>query len=79
MKEVSEMTKEILIYDKGDCVGQVEVDVATDDLVSTFTCLAEDGSPIYVVYLADMDYGILIPKELYCRIEAAVDERDEEE
>lgn len=73
------MTKEILIFDKGDCVGQVEVDVATDDLVSAFTCLAEDGSPIYVVYLADMDYGIVVTKELYCRIEKAMAEQDEED
>lgn len=73
------MTKEILIFDKGDCVGQVEVDVATDDLVSTFTCLAEDGSPIYIVYLADMDYGIVISKEIYCHIEKNIDARDEED
>lgn len=73
------MTKEILIFDKGDCVGRVEVDVATDDLVCAFTCLAEDGSPIYILYLADMDYGIVVTKALYCRIEAAVDERDEED
>lgn len=73
------MSKELLIFDKGKCVGMVDVDVATDDLVSTFTCLAEDGSPIYVVYLADMDYGILIPKKLYCRIEAAVDEQEEDD
>lgn len=73
------MAKEMLIYDKGKCIGMVDVEVETDDLICTFTCLAEDGSPIYVVYLADMDYGILIPKELYCRIEAAVDEREEEE
>lgn len=73
------MTKEILIFDKGNCVGQVEVDVATDDLVTAFTCLAEDGSPLYVLYLPDMEYGVVIPKETYCRIEKNVDERDEED
>jgi len=73
------MTKEILIFDKGDCVGQVEVDVATDDLISAFTCVAEDGSAIYVIFFADMEYGIAVPKDLYCRIEKAMGEQDEED
>lgn len=73
------MTKEILIFDKGDCVGQVEVEIAVEDLVSAFTCLTEDGSPLYVLYLPDMDYGVVIPKETYCRIEKNVDARDEED
>ena len=72
------MTKEILVYDKGECVGQVEIDAETDDLVSILTCINEDGSPLYVVYLGNMEYGIVVPKDLYCRIEEAVDEQDEE-
>lgn len=73
------MTKEILVFDKGTCVGQVEVEIAVEDLVSVFTCLTEDGSPLYVLYLLDMDYGIVISKEVYCRIEKNIDARDEEE
>lgn len=73
------MTKEILIFDKGECVGKVEADVATDDLVSAFTCIAEDGSPLYILYLPGMSYGIVISKETYCCIERSVDERDEED
>lgn len=73
------MTKEILIFDKGDYVGKVEVDVATDDLIRSFSCIAEDGSAIYVILFADMEYGVVIPKETYCRIEKAMAEQDEED
>lgn len=72
------MTKEILVFDKGTCVGQVEVEIAVEDFVVAFAVLTEDGSSLYVLYLPDMDYGIVISKEVYCHIEKNIDARDEE-
>jgi hypothetical protein len=72
------MKKEILVFDHDKCLGTIEVDVATDDLVSVFTGVDDNEAPIYICYFADMDYGISIPKSLYCRMNEALDAADAE-
>lgn len=72
------MKKEILVFNHDQCLGTIEVEVAEDDLVSVFTGVDDDGKPIYICYLPDMDYGIAISKEIYCRMNEAIDAAEED-
>lgn len=65
--------KEITIFDHDKCVGVVEVELEDDDLVSVFTALDADENPIYVLCVPDMGYGIVISKEIYCRMNESLD------
>jgi len=73
------MKKEILVFDHDKCLGTIEVELAVDDLVSVFTGVDDDDNPIYICYLADMDYGIVISKEIYCRMNEAMDVAEDED
>jgi len=71
--------KEILVFNHDQCLGTIEVEVAEDDLVSVFTGVDDDDNPIYICYLADMDYGIEISKETFCRMNEAMDAAEDED
>jgi len=73
------MKKEIIVFNHDQCLGTIEVEVAEDDLVSVFTGVDDDDNPIYICYLADMDYGIAISKETFCRMNEAMDAAEDED
>ena len=73
------MKQEILVFNHDQCLGTIEVEVAEDDLVQVFTAADADDNPIYILYVADMDYGIEISKEIYCRMNEAMDAAEDED
>ena len=73
------MKQEILVFNHDQCLGTIEVEVAEDDLVSVFTGVDDDDNPIYILYVADMDYGIVISKEIYCQMNEAMDAAEDED
>lgn len=73
------MKKEILVFNHDQCLGTIEVEVAEDDLVSVFTGVDDYENPIYICYLAGMDYGVVISKEIYCRMNEAMDVAEDED
>ena len=73
------MKKEILVFNHDQCLGTIEVEVAEDDLVSVFTAADADDKPIYILYVSDMDYGIVISKETFCRMNEAMDAAEDED
>jgi len=73
------MTKSILIYDFGKCLGTIDVELAEDDLVSVFTVVDDNDNPLYILYVADMEYGIVVSKEIYCCMNEALNAAEEEQ
>ena len=73
------MKKEILVFNHDQCLGTIEVEVAEDDLILAFTAADAEDNPIYILYVSDMDYGIEISKETFCRMNEAMDAAEDED
>jgi hypothetical protein len=59
------MTKFILIFDHGECVGKLEIEPAPDQeaVMEIIDATLPDGGNIYVLHILDMDYGIVISEK----------------
>ena len=73
------MKKEILVFNHDQCLGTIDVEVAEDDLIQVFIAADADDKPIYILYVSDMDYGIEISKETFCRMNEAMDAAEDED
>lgn len=59
------MERQILIFDKGECVGSVVIDCSTPDSM-LFELIKIQGwgdAEAYALYVMDMDYAILVTNE----------------
>lgn len=72
------MYKEILVYDKGKCIGTLDVQIEPNSLLSVSDGTDTNGREFYILYVTDMDYGILITKEIYDKINRAIERGDDE-
>jgi len=69
------MDTDILIYYNSACMGSayVHIDLESADLVQLVTGVVDGrDSPIEILYIVDLDYGILIPHETANKMRARV-------
>ena len=57
------------LFDKGVCVGTCvpERDLDNDVLIAIGTTIIND-KPVQYLYLRDMDYGMVIPEDIFNRL-----------
>ena len=62
------MSRKILVFDAGECVGQVEIEDPCSDhanvMVMAIIKATINGKELDVLYILDMDYGIVIPEHV---------------
>jgi len=60
------MKKTILVFDAGKCVGELEIEERSSDHANVMAIVKANinGKEIDVLYILDMDYGIVIPEHV---------------
>jgi hypothetical protein len=60
------MSRDILVFDAGDFVGKVEIEDPDSDNSNIMAIVKAnlDGKEVDVLYILDMDYGIVIPEHI---------------
>ena len=72
------MTKSVMIFDHNRYCGSMNVETEDTSLISVFEADEPDGKKLQVLYVMDMDYAIVISKKVYDKINASLDQREEE-
>lgn len=73
------MQKEVNIFDNGHYLCSVEVTSEPESLISVFEIegIERKGNNLCILLVADMDYAIVIPKDVYDRINASLNQTEE--
>lgn len=71
------MTNSVMIFDHNRYCGSMDIDPEETGLISVFETKDTDGSKMCVLYVADMDYAIVISKGIFDKINATLDVEEE--
>ena len=71
------MTKSVMIFDHNRYRGSMDINQEETGLISVFEAEDTDGAKMCVLYVAEMDYGIVISKEIFDKINATLDVEEE--
>ena len=66
------------LYNKSHYHGSIDIEEDSDSLISVFTANAPPDEIIHILHVAGMEYGIVIPKETYDKINGALDLAEED-
>ena len=73
LRKETTMLKSIMIMDGNRYVGAMDIEPDEDGLISVYKAKGASDEKICVLYVSDMDYGIVIPRDVFDRINKRLD------